>query len=83
MPGQGEEKKSSTSIGLTSMEKGAAPLLEKDVISGKTVMYVMCLLYKMNMLTRNNLSHLFKIIKETPDNFDNIQYLVNEEARKS
>lgn len=46
-----------------------------------TVMFTIYLLYKANMITRNHLSHMLKIIKETKPELNIAEYLVKEAAR--
>jgi hypothetical protein len=53
-----------------------------DKISGKTVMYLIYLLYKENLLTRDNLGHIFKIVKDVKEPEDITKYLVEEEAKR-
>lgn len=54
---------------------------EKQKIDSNTVMYMIYVLYRANILTRYNLGHIFEAIKkDMPENIT--QYLVNEEARK-
>ena len=83
---QAENKRSKTmektNTTKTSTETSIPTKTVTDVISSKTVMYVLYILYKSNMISRNNLSTMFDAIKgKQPE--DITKYLVEEEARKS
>lgn len=69
---------------MTDIEKVTQETQKKidDSISSKTVMYILYILYKSNIITRYNLNRIFKEIKaELPE--DITKYLVEEEAKKS
>ena len=53
----------------------------KREVDSVTLYYLIYLFYKTSILTRHNLSHLFKIIKE-PMPVDIVKYLVEEESKK-
>lgn len=54
---------------------------ENFTFDQNTVMFTLYLLYKANMITRNHLSHMLKIIKETKPELNVAEYLVKEAAR--
>lgn len=91
------EKTNSTSESCTSMNQPSTTKSPSDVtspssnenlsrdvqdkVSGKTVMYLLYLMYKANILPRNHLTMLFKAIKEQEPE-DITKFLVEEERKR-